>query len=131
MKPKDKIKLLVVDDEELICNYIEHRFTKRGLEVFFALSGEEALIIFENKKPDVVILDIMMKGIDGVETLKRIKEKYILPKVIIVSAVNNQEKIRELKALGVSDYLTKPILLKELDTLVMNFAKEIKAAKSN
>lgn len=126
----NKIKLLVVDDEEIICNYIEHRFKRKGLEVFFALSGEEALVIFEREKPGIIILDIMMKGIDGVETLKRLKEKYALPKVIIVSALDSQEKIAQLKALGVSDYLTKPILLKDLDRLVMDFAQKFKAVKS-
>lgn len=125
-----KVKLLVVDDEEIICNYIEHRFKRKGLEVFFALSGEEALVIFEKEKPDIIILDIMMKGIDGVETVKRIKEKYSLPKVIIVSALDSQEKIAQLKPLGVSDYLTKPILLKDLDRLVMDFAQKFKAVKS-
>ena len=60
----NKVKLLVVDDEEIICHYVEHRFKKKGLEVFFAFSGEDALVIFEKEKPDIVILDIMMKGID-------------------------------------------------------------------
>lgn len=122
----NKVKLLVVDDEEVICHYVERRFKKRGLVVFFALSGEEALVIFEREKPDIIILDIMMKGIDGAETLKRIKEKHSLPKVIIVSALDNQEKIEELKALGISDYLSKPILLKELDRLVIDFTEKIK-----
>jgi CheY-like chemotaxis protein len=121
-----KIKLLVVDDEELICNYIEHRFRKRGLEIFFALSGEEALVIFEKERPDIIILDIMMKGIDGIQTLKKIKEKYPLPKVIVVSAVTNPKQIEELKQLGISSYLTKPIILKELDNLVMNLVNELK-----
>lgn len=122
----NKIKLLVVDDEELICNYIEHRFKKKGLDVFFALSGEEALVIFEKQKPDIMILDIMMEGIDGIETLTRIKERYFLPKVIIVSAVESISKIEQLKTLGACNYLTKPILLKELDSLVMQFVDEIR-----
>ncbi|MDP1853089.1 MAG: response regulator [Candidatus Omnitrophota bacterium] len=123
----DKIKLLVVDDEELVCHYIERRFRRKGFEVLFALSGEEALVAFEKEKPDILILDIMMKGIDGLETIKRIKERYDLPKTIIVSALDNQEKIEELKKIGVSDYLIKPILLRELDNLVMSFAKAPKA----
>lgn len=122
----NKIKLLVVDDEELICNYIEHRFKKKGLDVFFALSGEEALVIFEREKPDIVIMDIMMDGIDGVETLERIKKKYPLPKVIIVSAIDNERKIDQMRQLGASDYLIKPILLKQLDNAVMHFVDQIK-----
>jgi DNA-binding response OmpR family regulator len=125
----NKIKLLVVDDEELICNYIEHRFKKKGLDVFFALSGEEALVVFDKQKPDIMILDIMMNGIDGLETLTRIKEKYFLPKVIIVSAVESKFKLEQLKILGVCNYLTKPILLKELDSIVMQFVNEIRQAR--
>ena len=48
----NKIKMLVVDDEELVCNYIEQRFKKKGLDVFFALSGEDALDVFEKEPPD-------------------------------------------------------------------------------
>lgn len=121
-----KIKLLVVDDEELICNYIERRFKRKGLDVLFALSGEEALVKFEKEKPDIIILDIMMKGIDGLEVVRRLKEKYKLPKIIIVSAVDSAAKIEELKKLGVLHYLSKPILLRELDDLVMSFCDEIK-----
>jgi len=121
-----KIKMLVVDDEELVCNYIEQRFKKKGLDVFFALSGEEALDVFEKEDPDIIILDIMMKGINGIETLKRIKEKKDIPYVIIVSAIDTKEQIEYLKTLGVSHYLTKPILLKELDERVMSFVDEIK-----
>lgn len=121
----EKIKLLVVDDEELICNYVEQRFKKKGFDVLFALSGEEALVIFEKERPDIVILDIMMQGINGIETFKRIKKICPNPKVIIVSALDNNEQIEYLKTLGVSSYLTKPILLKDLDNLVVKFADEI------
>jgi len=123
---RKKIKMLVVDDEELVCNYIEQRFKKKGLDVFFALSGEEALDVFEKEDPDIIILDIMMKGINGIETLKRIKGKKDMPYVIIVSAIDNKEQIEYLKTLGVSHYLTKPILLKDLDDRVMSFVDEIK-----
>ncbi len=126
-----KIKMLVVDDEEIVCNYIEQRFKKKGLNVFFALSGEEALDVFEREDPDIIILDIMMKGINGIETLKRIKEKRDVPYVIIVSAIDNKEQIEYLKTLGVSCYLTKPILLKELDSRVMSFVDEIKQLEDN
>lgn len=120
MKAKP-IKLLVVDDEEIICNYIKRRFSRKGLDVFFALSGEDALVKFEEQRPEIVIMDIMMSGIDGVETTRRIKEKYSFPKIIIVSAVDTKDKMSELKAFGVSDYLIKPIILKELDNLVMHY----------
>ena len=67
-------KLLVVDDEHDICDFVQNFFRERGYTVLTALSGEDALLIVKAEKPDLVLLDIKMKGMDGIAALKHIKD---------------------------------------------------------
>ena len=67
-------KILVVDDERDICDFVKNFFQDRNFEVFTALSGEDALGIAKKEEPVVILLDIRMKGMDGIATLKHLKE---------------------------------------------------------
>ncbi len=122
-----KIKLLVVEDEKSICDFVKRFFEDRGLEVFYALSGKEALEIFEKEKPRIILLDILMKGMDGIEVLKRLKQIDKNNDVFMVTQVNDDpEKVKVAKSLGAVDYITKPILLEDLEKVVMERVKKIK-----
>lgn len=107
-------KLLVVDDQHDICDFVRKFFQDRGFEVFCALNGEEALSIAKREAPAVVLLDIRMKGMDGIATLKHLMDIDRTFKVIMVSGVDDQEKKDEAYRLGARDYIVKPL---ELDCL--------------
>ncbi len=108
-------KLLIVDDEIEICEFLKAFFEEREFEVQAARSGKDALESIEKTKPHVVLLDIHMPGMDGMTVLKKIKEKYSNVKVIMVTALETQERIEEAMRLGADNYITKPLSLEYLE----------------
>lgn len=111
-------KLLVVDDEHDICEFVENFFRERGFHVFTALNGEEAISIVRKERPDIILLDIKMQGMDGIAALKHIKEIDRNSKVIMVTALEDQDKMNEAYRLGACDYITKPLVLDYLEHAV-------------
>jgi DNA-binding NtrC family response regulator len=106
--------ILVIDDEELIVKRLKKYLEKEGYAVFTAFNGKEGLIIIENSKIDVLITDIRMGDMDGIEVIQRAKRLYRDIEGIIITGHKDQElAIRSLRA-GASDYITKPINLDEL-----------------
>lgn len=103
-------KVMVVDDDEDVIWVLKRILEKSGYEVTTCLSGEEALQVLEEDRPDVVLLDIMMPGIDGFETLDRIRDnvKTASIPVVIVSAKVSEESIVRGLEMGANDYFTKP-----------------------
>jgi DNA-binding response OmpR family regulator len=112
-------KLLVVDDEKDVCDFSKTFFEGKQLQVFCVLSGEEALDIVRKEKPTVVLLDIKMKGMDGIEVLRQIKEIDNNIDVIMVTAMDEKQLMEDAVKLGASDYVTKPLVLEELERKVM------------
>ena len=108
-------KLLIVDDEIEICEFLKSFFEDRDFKVAVAHEGQKALEQVDLFHPGVVLLDIQMPGMDGLQTLKKIKEKYPRVKVIMVTAVETQEKIEEAMRLGADNYITKPLSLEYLE----------------
>lgn len=117
-------KLLVVDDEQDICDFVKNFFQERDFQVFTALSGDEALSIAKKEKPDVTLLDIKMTGMDGIAVLKHIKDIDRNLQVIMVTAMEDQEKMNEAYRLGACDYITKPLILDNLEDAVDKCLKE-------
>jgi len=114
-------KLLIVDDELDVREFAASFFRRRKIEVFTAQSGEKALELIEKEKPDLVLLDISMAGLDGITTLERIRCKDKQAKVIMVTGKEPQDtcsfdKCKELGALG---YIHKPLKLDELEKVVL------------
>lgn len=111
--------ILTVDDEIGIDSFFYEFFTARDYEVLNAASGKEAIEIVKNKRPRIVLLDIQMRGMDGIETLRRIKEidKGIV--VIMVSGVKDEDIINKALGLGADDYITKPLSLEYLEKVVL------------
>jgi len=106
--------VLVVDDEALTLRTISRGLSTEGFEVFTAGSGEEALKIFEDEKPDLVLLDIVLPGIDGVEVLRQIKATTPASIVVMMSAYHMVDRAVEAMKLGAFDYLIKPFHLTDL-----------------
>lgn len=116
MEAKERRKILLVDDEEDIQKVIGRRLDKAGFEVLVASSGAEAITTTEKELPDLVLLDIGLPDMDGIEVCKRIKKHEFISGVPIIffSARDKvDEKIKGLRQ-GVHDYITKPIDHREL-----------------
>ncbi len=105
---------LIIDDEELTLRTISRGLRQDGFEVFTALSGEDGLKLFEEEKPDLILLDIVLPGIDGVEVLRQIKEVNANAIVIMMSAYHLVERAVEAMKLGAFDYLVKPFHLEDM-----------------
>jgi DNA-binding response OmpR family regulator len=109
-----QIKVLLVDDEKEFVDVLAERLETRGFAVSKAYSGDEAVKMVEDGEPDVVVLDVLMPGMDGVSTLKRIKKDHPLVEVIMLTGNATVESAIEGMKLGAFDYLMKPADNKEL-----------------
>ncbi len=112
-------KLLIVDDEIDVREFAKSFFKKRNIEVITASGGQTALEIIEQEKPDLVLLDVRMEEINGIDVLRKLKEKNIKTKIIMVSGVEDEETINEAKALGILGFIHKPLILGELERIVL------------
>ena len=113
-------KLLIVDDEQDVREFAKNFFTKRNIDVRTASGGAEALVMVDEDKPDLMLLDVRMGEMTGVETLRKLREKGRNVKVIMVTGVEDQEVIDEAKSLGVVNYVHKPLALDELEQIVLS-----------
>jgi DNA-binding response OmpR family regulator len=104
-------KLLIVDDDEINGKILSKRLMKRGFQNEFVKSGKEALSYISLYPESIILLDIVMPEMDGIEVLKTLREKFSpaeLP-ILMVSANDDTEKIIESLNLGANDYITKPV----------------------
>jgi len=117
--------LLIVDDENDVREFAANFFRRRKINVTTAASGEDALLLLEKMVPDLILLDIKMTGIDGIETLRRIRQKGIASKVIMVTGKKPDEEgsLEKCKEYTVSAYVHKPLELDELESIVVNELK--------
>jgi two-component system response regulator AtoC len=106
--------VLVVDDEDLTLRTVSRGLRQEGFEVFTAASGEDALTVFAEEKPDLTLLDIVLPGIDGVEVLRRMKEANPAAIILMMSAYHMVDRAVEAMKLGAYDYLIKPFHLADL-----------------
>ena len=112
-------KILVVDDEIEVVRLLKDFLTSKGYEVYMALNGAEAIALVKEVKPDIVLLDIIMPGMGGIDTLKEIKKIDPTTAVIMITAVIDEELANRAVKLGAFDYITKPINIDYLETCVM------------
>ncbi|MCB0640851.1 MAG: response regulator transcription factor, partial [Phaeodactylibacter sp.] len=104
-------KILVVDDEPDILEFIQYNLVREGFEVLTATDGAEGLKIAEREKPDLIILDIMMPKMDGVELCRNLRNKKQFDQTLIAFLTAREEDYSQIAALDVGgdDYITKPI----------------------
>ena len=107
----EKAKILVVDDEPDILEFLKYNLVKEGFEVLTASNGEEGLAVAEREKPDLVVLDIMMPKMDGVEVCRALRAKPEFDQTLIAFLTAREEDYSQIAALDVGgdDYITKPI----------------------
>ena len=100
--------MLIVEDEPDISECLQRFFGQRGFSVDASFSGEEAMERLQTRVADVILLDLMLPGVSGIEVLKRVKELHPELKVVIVTAVDQQD-IRDMaRHFGAAAYITKP-----------------------
>ncbi|HWO72553.1 MAG TPA: response regulator, partial [Dehalococcoidia bacterium] len=112
-----KSVVLVVDDDPAILRLNKLELSGQGFSVLTAEDGEEALAIAEQHRPDIVVLDIIMPNISGLEVMRRLRERTNIP-VVLLSAKNHDEDIVSGLEMGADDYLVKPFNPEELTARV-------------
>lgn len=123
------IKLLCVEDEPEVGTWFLKHFSKLIPSVFVATDGAEGFEIFKREMPDIVITDIMMPSMNGLELAKKIKELSPRTKIIVVTAYGSSEYLMEAIEIGVDRFLTKPLSLEKLDKSFFSCAKVIATEK--
>lgn len=108
-----KQKILVIDDEENVCELVSLYFGKAGYEVVCAADGVEGLDTLREQRPDIVILDLMLPGIDGVDVCKEIRKTSNVPLIMLTARVDEVDRVLGLE-IGADDYVTKPFSPREL-----------------
>jgi len=106
--------VLLIDDEEQFLKVLGERLETRGLKVNTVTSGEDALTLIDDENYDAIILDLAMPGIDGIETLKLLKEKNPDLEIIMLTGHATVQKGIEAMKLGAEDFLEKPVELSVL-----------------
>jgi adenylate cyclase len=113
---KTRARILVVDDHEQNLTLIQVMLRRHGYEAVLARSGEEALQLVEADPPDLILLDVMMPGMDGIEVCRRLKDHeatHLIPVIIMTALDQLEDKIRGIEA-GAGDFLTRPVNQAEL-----------------
>lgn len=120
----DDYRVLIVDDEEELVTTIAERLQIRGIQAQIATDGETALKMIEENPPQVVVLDVMMPGIGGIEILQRMKAQNLQIPVILLTGYGSTEQGLEGMREGAFDYLMKPcdlnILISKIQEAVQN-----------
>jgi two-component system response regulator AtoC len=111
----EPFRVLVIDDDPGVRDYMEALVSRQGYQVFAAADAEQALANLEVTRPDIVTLDVVLPGIDGIETLRRLKQRLPDVPVVMLSGHGQARNIVEAMRLGASDFLRKPFEVEELE----------------
>ena len=106
-------KVLVIDDDNNICELLRLYLEKEGYSVILSHDGEEAIVKFNALKPDIILLDIMLPGLDGWQVCREIRKKSNVPIIMITAKAETFDKVLGLE-LGADDYIVKPFDTKEV-----------------
>jgi len=112
-RPVDRGRILVVDDESAMRRTLQINLQARGFDVFLAASGEEALAVAAARLPDVVVLDLGLPGISGLDVIAGLRGWTAVPIIVVSARDNESSKVLALDA-GADDYVTKPFGMEEL-----------------
>ena len=113
------VKLLVADDEQKICRLLASFFAERGFNVLLAHDGEAALSCIRDERPHLVFLDLHMPGLNGLDVLREAREVDETIKIIVITAIEDEQTIQKVKSLGAVDYVIKPFSLEYLQEEVL------------
>ncbi|MFH1800577.1 MAG: response regulator [Candidatus Omnitrophota bacterium] len=115
-------KILIIDDEPEICKMVTEFLFDAGYAASYALNGPDGLAMIKRDLPSLVLLDIGMPGMDGLEVMRLIREQFPAMLVVVLTGNRDPETVKKMAELGVSEYLTKPI---HLETLLDQFVRDL------
>ena len=110
-------RILVVEDEPMVAEVVERYLRRDGHDVTLAFDGPAACLEFDRSLPDLVVLDLMLPGLDGLEVFRRLREVGSTPVIMLTARGNERDRLRGLD-LGADDYVTKPFSPRELASRV-------------
>lgn len=120
MESREKPLILVVDDNETIRNLVATILSMHDMEVASATDGDEALVFIEQRRPDVMLLDLSMPRVDGLEVLRQVRAHPVLNdlRIVMLTAVANAPRFQEVHAYKPDGYLEKPFRINDLINLI-------------
>lgn len=123
--------VLAVDDIPLNLLLVQKMLARYNFKIRTAANGQQALDAVAEKKPDLILLDLMMPGIDGYEVIRRLREspKTADVRIVILSALNSNEDVVKGFNLGANDYIVKPIIMEKLLSCVVTQLQMVEASK--
>lgn len=113
----NKYKILIIEDEENILKFVKTVLSAHGYHVLCARQGEDGRMLFESHCPDLVILDLGLPDMDGIQFLKEVRKKSSVPILVLSARSNERDKVEALD-LGANDYVTKPFGTAELEARI-------------
>lgn len=125
MSSISNLKVLYIEDNKFSREEMRHFLKKRVQKVFTANDGAEGISAFALYKPDIVIVDLLMPNMDGMEMMRRIKAMHVPVHFIVATSVNQVETVIETVDLGVEGYIVKPIDFAELELKLMKIGDAI------
>lgn len=120
---ENSIRVLLVDDEVDFATVVSKRLTRQGLSVYTVEDGVEAYTLMETRMFDVVVLDLLMPGPDGLQTLKAIRKRFPLMPVLLLTGTGGIGDAMKSAKAGAFDFLTKPIGMAELLSRIQSAVK--------
>ena len=124
-RKKSQHKILIIDDQQGMCDFLENYFITKGYRAMSTTLAKKAISMASKEKPDVILLDIRMPDMDGIDTLKEIKKQAPMSKVIMVSVASEREK--DAQDAGADAFIAKPFPIAYLEDAVIKKVKELTA----
>jgi DNA-binding response OmpR family regulator len=118
-------KVLVVEDEATLLETLEYNLSRQGYEVYTAADGPTALEIARRERPDVIVLDIMLPGLDGFEVCRILRQEMSVPILMLTARAEELDRVLGLE-MGADDYLTKPFSMRELMARVKALLRRVR-----
>lgn len=126
----DKKKILIVDDEQDLLDFVKLRLEANNYTVITAIDGDEALLVFKKERPDLVLLDILMPKLDGFKVCQMLKKDPLTKNipVIMLTAKDRLDDIKQAKHAGANGYIIKPF---DADTLLFDIKEQLGKVKAD
>lgn len=123
------MKILICEDEEIMLTALEFRLRKQGFEIILAKDGQEAMTKVKEDQPDLVVLDVMMPHVSGLELIEYVRQdlKSSLP-LIVISALEHDDVVLEAFRRGATDFITKPFKPNELILRIRRIFQEMEVS---
>ena len=127
----EKLRIPIIDDEEVVCRSCERFLKEEGYDVRTAYNGRDGIILIEENNYDIVITDLKMPGMSGMEILEYVKDKYPDIQVIMITGYSTAANAEESVKKGAADYIQKPFAPSELLSVVIETSKKIRKTRQD